>query len=165
MWHTTIISKRNFPAKLDDVITTDFEKQRAAWFGDIDTEAVEASRLLFALREHQAELAVELDRPELYERYRKEAAEVFYENYWKEHGLSRHPLAQYLPGRLYIGNQFCPHLLPDWEKLKELFDKAKREHLKITLVFSYLREERIADRDRGGRLGNALADLREGNLV
>ena len=134
-----------YPAKLDDVITTDFEKQRAAWFGDIDTEAVEASGLLFALREHQAELAVELDRPELYERYRKEAAEVFYENYWKEHGLSRHPLAQYLPGRLYIGNQFCPHLLPDWEKLKELFDKAKREHLKITLVFSYLREERIAD--------------------
>ena len=132
-------------AKLDDVITTDFKKQRAVWFGDIDTEAVEASGFLFALREHQAELAVELDRPELYERYRKEAAEVFYENYWKEHGLSRHPLAQYLPGRLYIGNQFCPHLLPDWEKLKELFDKAKREHLKITLVFSYLREERIAD--------------------
>ena len=26
-----------YPAKLDDVITTDFEKQRAAWFGDIDT--------------------------------------------------------------------------------------------------------------------------------
>ena len=51
-----------YPAKLDDVITTDFEKQRAAWFGDIDTEAVEASGLLFALREHQAELAVELDR-------------------------------------------------------------------------------------------------------
>ena len=134
-----------YPAKLDDVITTDFEKQRAAWFDDIDTEAVEASGLLFALREHQAELAVELDRPELYEQYRKEAAAVFYENYWKEHGLSRHPLAQYLPGRLYIGNQFCPHLLPDWEKLKELLDKAKREHLKITLVFSYLREERIAD--------------------
>ena len=134
-----------YPAKLDDVITTDFGEQRAAWFGDIDTEAVEASGLLFALREHQAELAVELDRPELYERYRKEAAAVFYENYWKEHGLSRHPLAQYLPGRLYIGNQFCPHLLPDWEKLKELLDKAKREHLKITLVFSYLREERIAD--------------------
>lgn len=134
-----------YPAKLDDVITTDFGEQRAAWFGDIDTEAVEASGLLFALREHQAELAVELDRPELYEQYRKEAAAVFYENYWKEHGLSRHPLAQYLPGRLYIGNQFCPHLLPDWEKLKELLDKAKREHLKITLVFSYLREERIAD--------------------
>ena len=134
-----------YPAKLDDVITTDFGEQRAAWFGDIDTEAVEASGLLLALREHQAELAVELDRPELYERYRKEAAVVFYENYWKEHGLSRHPLAQYLPGRLYIGNQFCPHLLPDWEKLKELLDKAKREHLKITLVFSYLREERIAD--------------------
>ena len=100
-----------YPAKLDDVITTDFGEQRAAWFDDIDTEA----------------------------------AAVFYENYWKEHGLSRHPLAQYLPGRLYIGNQFCPHLLPDWEKLKELFDKAKREHLKITLVFSYLREERIVD--------------------
>lgn len=134
-----------YPAKLDYVITTDFEIQRAAWFGDIDTEAVEASGLLLALREHQAELAVELDRPELYERYLKETAAVFYENYWKEHGLSRHPLAQYLPGRLYIGNQFCPHLHPDWEKLKELFDKAKREHLKITLVFSYLREERIAD--------------------
>lgn len=134
-----------YPAKLDDVITTDFWRQRAAWFGDIDTEAVEASGLLFALREHQAELAVELDRPELYERYLKETAAVFYENYWKEHGLSRHPLAQYLPGRLYIGNQFCPHLHPDWEKLKELLDKAKREHLKITLVFSYLREERIAD--------------------
>lgn len=134
-----------YPAKLDDVITTDFAGQRAEWFGDIDTDAVEASGLLLALREHQAELAVELDRPELYEQYRKEAAAVFYENYWKEHGLSRHPLAQYLPGRLYIGNQFCPHLLPDWEKLKELFDKAKREHLKITLVFSYLREERIAD--------------------
>ena len=134
-----------YPAKLDDVITTDFAGQRAEWFGDIDTDAVGASGLLFALREHQVELAVELDCPELYEQYLEQDTAVFYKNYWSGHGLSGHPLAQYLPERLYIGNQFCPHLIPDWEKLKELLDKADREHLKITLMFSYLREERIAD--------------------
>ena len=112
---------------------------------DIDTDAVRETGLLHMLRERQTELAVELDCPELYEQYLDQDAAVFYENYWKEHGLSGHPLAQYLPERLYIGNQFCPHLIPDWEKLKELLDKAEREHLSITLMFSYLREERIAD--------------------
>ena len=134
-----------YPAKLDDAITTDFARQRAEWYQDIDTDAVRETGLLHMLRERQTELAVELDCPELYEQYLDQDAAVFYENYWKEHGLSGHPLAQYLPERLYIGNQFCPHLIPDWEKLKELLDKAEREHLSITLMFSYLREERIAD--------------------
>ena len=134
-----------YPAKLDDAITTDFARQRAEWYQNIDTDAVRETGLLHMLRERQTELAVELDCPELYEQYLDQDAAVFYENYWKEHGLSGHPLAQYLPERLYIGNQFCPHLIPDWEKLKELLDKAAREHLSITLMFSYLREERIAD--------------------
>ncbi len=134
-----------YPAKLDDAITTDFARQRAEWYQNIDTDAVRETGLLHMLRERQTELAVELDCPELYEQYLDQDAAVFYENYWKEHGLSGHPLAQYLPERLYIGNQFCPHLIPDWEKLKELLDKAEREHLSITLMFSYLREERIAD--------------------
>lgn len=134
-----------YPAKLDDAITTDFARQRVEWYQDIDTDAVRETGLLHMLRERQTELAVELDCPELYEQYLDQDAAVFYENYWKEHGLSGHPLAQYLPERLYIGNQFCPHLIPDWEKLKELLDKAEREHLSITLMFSYLREERIAD--------------------
>lgn len=134
-----------YPAKLDDAITTDFARQRAEWYQNIDIDAVRETGLLHMLRERQTELAVELDCPELYEQYLDQDAAVFYENYWKEHGLSGHPLAQYLPERLYIGNQFCPHLIPDWEKLKELLDKAEREHLSITLMFSYLREERIAD--------------------
>ena len=134
-----------YPAKLDDAITTDFARQRAEWYQNIDTDAVRETGLLHMLRERQTELAVELDCPELYEQYLDQDAAVFYENYWKEHGLSGHPLAQYLPERLYIGNQFCPHLIPDWEKLKELLDKAEREHLSITLMFPYLREERIAD--------------------
>mgnify|MGYP004545382453 CR=1 FL=1 len=134
-----------YPAKLDDAITTDFARQRAEWYQNIDTDAVRETGLLHMLRERQTELAVELDCPELYEQYLDQDAAVFYENYWKEHGLSGHPLAQYLPERLYIGNQFCPHLIPDWEKLKELLDKAEREQLSITLMFSYLREERIAD--------------------
>ena len=134
-----------YPAKLDDAITTDFARQRVEWYQDIDTDAGRETGLLHMLRERQTELAVELDCPELYEQYLDQDAAVFYENYWKEHGLSGHPLAQYLPERLYIGNQFCPHLIPDWEKLKELLDKAEREHLSITLMFSYLREERIAD--------------------
>ena len=45
-----------------------------------------------------------------------------------------------VPDRLYIGNQFCHLLFPERKLLFEIIEKAVAEQVKITLVFSYIRE-------------------------
>ena len=47
------------------------------------------------------------------------------------------------PKWLYIGNQFCHLLFPEQDMLFKLMEKAIKEHLKITLVFSYIREYKL----------------------
>ena len=47
------------------------------------------------------------------------------------------------PERLYIGNQFCHLLFPEQDMLFKLMEQAVKAHLKITLVFSYVREYKL----------------------
>ena len=42
---------------------------------------------------------------------------------------------------IYIGNQFCHNLFPSDEKLMLIMNKAKSDGMKITISFSYLRQE------------------------
>ena len=86
------------------------------------------------------EFAIALDRPELYEQYSHRSLEDFIKYYWKKQHLGKYPLAQRRPDRLYIGNQFCSHLFPSDEMLFALLQKAQRESLQVTVVFTCQKE-------------------------
>lgn len=85
---------------------------------------------------------MELDCPKLYELYLKENISAFMEKYWMQNGLPE-VLSDIVPDRLYIGNQFCHLLFPEEEKLFQLMEKAWREKRKITLVYTYIREDML----------------------
>lgn len=90
----------------------------------------------------QFQLAIEADRPELYNLYLANDLKIF----WNKCAKSNFNTCRYFiemgktPDRLYIGNQFCHHLFPEEKKLFQMMEKASSQHLGITLVFSYVRE-------------------------
>ena len=99
------------------------------------------------------EMAIEIDRPELYREYLqndiKQLTEQCYE--WKritrnQSGSEGSTDSETNVGyrlnlnRIYIGNQFCHLLFPDEKELFMMLEKAHKESLGITIVFSYIRE-------------------------
>ena len=86
------------------------------------------------------EFAIAIDRPELYEQYSHRSLEDFIKYYWKKQHLGKYSLAQRRPDRLYIGNQFCSHLFPSDEMLFALLQKAQKESLQVTVVFTCQKE-------------------------
>lgn len=143
-----------YPAALDDMVTTDFSQQKKMWYKESfpleqkEDGGQEAGKVWDQLCDQKCEntyeIAAALDRPVLYERYLARPVSAFYRWYWEETGILEHPLARFGLNRLYIGNQFCPHLIPDQELLSALLEKAQSEQLAVTVVFSYMREEQIA---------------------
>ena len=91
-----------------------------------------------------AELAVELDHPKLYEQYLTRPIERFMKEYWQQHGIKDARILGRQPDRLYIGNQFCPHLFPKEEQFFALLEKADKERMEVTVAFSFIREDRLA---------------------
>lgn len=144
-----------YPAAMDDTVMTDYKRQKKRWYkesfpdGHRESDRQTAAGTVWAQlcdqkRKNIYELAAALDRPVLYERYLAEPISAFYAWYWEETGIPEHPLAHTGLNRLYIGNQFCPYLIPGQELLPAMLEKASREHVAVTVVFSYMREEQIA---------------------
>lgn len=144
-----------YPAKLDQVHAKDWEEQKQMWFAEmqkakkLDGEHTENADLhIKNMRMERCtvsgmefpEFAIAIDRPELYEQYSHRSLEDFIKYYWKKQHLGKYPLAQRRPDRLYIGNQFCSHLFPSDEMLFALLQKAQRESLQVTVVFTCQKE-------------------------
>lgn len=144
----------DYPAELDEVHAETWEQQKKLWYA----EALEAwqseAGYMAEMNVHTKtrctvsemefpEFAIAIDRPELYEQYSRRPLEDFIKCYWKEQYLASHPLAKIRPGRLYIGNQFCPHLFPADEMLFTLLQKAQRELLQVTVVFTCQKESML----------------------
>ena len=124
-----------YPAEKDEIFAKNLTEQKNIWF-----QEVSATRLAEVLCESQ-EFALELDRPELYEMYFRKNIRDFMKYYWKQAGFAfSEEIPECLPDRLYIGNQFCHLLFPERNMLKNLLDKAYREGLLITIVYTYVRE-------------------------
>lgn len=144
-----------YPAKLDQVHAKDWEEQKQMWFAemqkakksdgehtenaDLHTKNMRMERCIVSEMEFP-EFAIAIDRPELYEQYSHRSLEDFIKYYWQKQHLGKYPLAQRRPDRLYIGNQFCPHLFPADEMLFALLQKAQRESLQVTVVFTCQKE-------------------------
>lgn len=54
------------------------------------------------------------------------------------YGLSEHPLFQNGFSRLYLGNEFCPHLLPPEKQLPSLLKAVAESKLKLTFSMPYI---------------------------
>ena len=83
---------------------------------------------------------MELDRPELYERYLSMKFRDFMDWYWNVNGAKELGKRMPVPERIYVGNAFCHLLFPEKRQLFEIFKKAESEGLAVTVTFSYLRE-------------------------
>lgn len=91
----------------------------------------------------EMEIALELDRPALYEAYLSFPKDVFVRQYWEQNFLSFHLLAKRQVNRLYIGNSFCHLLFPNENLLFSLLEKAKAEQLAVTVTFPYVRDYQL----------------------
>ena len=130
-----------YPAEKDEIFAEGLEQQKKEWFQDVPV-----NKLAEAIN-RVSEVAFELDHPELYQAYLKEDISAFMENYWIQNGFSQ-AVSDIAPDRLYIGNQFCHLLFPEEKTLKFLLDKAYREGLAITIVYTYVRENLLKNTEQ-----------------
>ena len=124
-----------YPAEQENIHFETFAAQKQAWFQEPD----DLPDFSF-LNTDTPELAIELDRPELYTSYLNMNFSDWLSQYWASNHLSWHPLSRLQLTRLYIGNQFCHLLFPKEDVLFALMDKTWADGLAVTLSFSYLRE-------------------------
>ena len=152
-----------YPAKKDEQFTENFIEQKEEWIGEGEDRARLETRIEnqsgirenciaagdFELKEYKeykeqerknTEVAVELDRPELYERYLSMKFRDFMDWYWNVNGAKELGKRIPVPERIYVGNAFCHLLFPEKRQLFEIFKKAESEGLAVTVTFSYLRE-------------------------
>ena len=129
-----------YPAEKDEIFAESLEQQKKELFQDVPV-----NKLAEALN-RVSEVAIELDRSELYQAYLKEDISAFMENYWMQNGFPQ-AVPDVIPDRLYIGNQFCHLLFPEERCLFELMEKAQRENISITLVYTYIREDMLKTMD------------------
>ena len=143
-----------YPAELDEIHAETWEQQKKLWYAEALEVWQSEAGYMAEMNVHTKtrctvsemefpEFAIAIDRPELYEQYSRRPLEDFIKCYWKEQYLASHPLAKIRPGRLYIGNQFCPHLFPSDEMLFALLQKAQRESLQVTVVFTCQKESML----------------------
>lgn len=135
-----------YPAEEDEKFAGDFEEQKKLWFGE-EKDGEKGKNCIAAENpenegrsENNIELAVELDRPELYERYLSMKFCDFMDWYWKMNRAEKMGKGILILERIYVGNAFCHLLFPKKELLFKILEKAESEELAVTLTSSYLRE-------------------------
>lgn len=126
-----------YPAQEEEEHFKNETEQNKAWFQNAEI-----------FRNLPAELAVELDQPKLYKQYLTRPIERFMKEYWQQHGIKDAQILGRQPDRLYIGNQFCPHLFPKEEQFFALLEKADKERIEVTVAFSFIREDRLAQTEQ-----------------
>lgn len=89
------------------------------------------------------ELALTIDRPELYHDFLQKNWTTFCHDYWKNNFLEHHPLSQKKATRIYVGNQFCHNLFPEKKLLFHMLEKAWENGLVVTLAFPYIRDDQL----------------------
>ena len=134
-----------YPAWKDEIYSESLEEQKEKWFaGEKKTLEAEEHRKAEQTRKMRKtlEMALELDRPELYDAYLSKGIRNFIKEYWRQNGLENCAAAKRLPERLYFGNQFC-HL-----------DVYKRQFLiRLTKVQRAVRDQRWKKRGRSAKTG------------
>ena len=158
-------SLTGYPGELDEVKRGSLEEQVGIWRRELTPDGLESAyngkridltdncsqygtgfkpgyKCQVPLESGVAELALEIDRPELYQEYLNSSLTEFSKKYaGKCIGICGSIILEHrVPDHLYIGNQFCHNLFPTEEQLFSIMDKMYSEGSEITLAFSYIRE-------------------------
>lgn len=150
-----------YPAELDEVYAESFEEQKKEWFsggGDGRKDCFCEKKGQEEIWKKQSssddfeeglefELALTIDRPELYYDFLQKDWTRFCHDYWKNNFLEHHTLSQKRVTRIYIGNQFCHNLFPEKKLLFQVLEKALENNLAVTLAFSYIRNHLLEEID------------------
>lgn len=150
-----------YSAELDEAYAESFEEQKKEWFsggGDGRKDCFCEKKGQEEIWKKQSssddfeeglefELALTIDRPELYYDFLQKDWTRFCHDYWKNNFLEHHTLSQKRVTRLYIGNQFCHNLFPEKKQLFQMLEKALENNLAVTLAFSYIRNHLLEEID------------------
>ena len=158
-------SLTGYPGELDEVKRGSLEEQVGIWQRELAADGLESAyngkridltdncsqygtgfkpgyKCQVPLESGVTELALEIDRPELYQEYLNSSLTEFSKKYaGKCIGICGSIILEHrVPDHLYIGNQFCHNLFPTENQLFSIMDKMRSEDLEVTLAFSYIRE-------------------------
>ena len=141
-----------YPAELDEVYAESFEEQKKEWFSCVG-DGIQECRNTWEHKKWnitdfpEFELAITIDRPELYYDFLQKDWTRFCHDYWKNNFLEHHTLSQKRVTRIYIGNQFCHNLFPKKKLLFQVLEKALENNLAVTLAFTYIRDHLLEEID------------------
>lgn len=117
-----------------------FEEQESEWF---DLSLSEEHDFKFREMVQPVELAYAIDNAKRYSQFLELTFTEAINNNLKRRELYKHGIFSKPFSRVYVGNEFCTHLLPDDEILSAIIEKAFKEGYKITVVLPYTREDMI----------------------
>ena len=118
-----------YPLEQDEIFCPDIAQQRRAWFSGLAPLPIPAS----------AQLAAELNTGALCRMYLDTPAGDLEAAYAARFGLPEGFLSGRRIDRLYAGNAYCRHLVPEIPVLEAIAEKAGQEGLELTLVTAELR--------------------------
>lgn len=128
-----------YPAEAEKNISDSFEKQKKLWYANSSDMQSD-----FQMCDEKYQAGIALDRPKLWDKYLELEKAEFIRWYWECQNLQQHPFSQKEISYLYIGNQFCHLLFPEWEQLFFVFEKSQKENLIPVLTFTYMQESQIS---------------------
>ena len=136
------IFKDNNEKKLqlkDNSFFNNYEEQHNYWFN----ENTNCANNQFSSIINDVELAFNVNNYILYNQFLIKPFNDAIKEELEKNKLSNHGIFQKEFSRVYIGNQFCHNLFPDNEMLFKLINKAKDENYKISIAFTYMRDNHI----------------------
>jgi len=91
----------------------------------------------------EVELAFSINNFSLYEKFSNTDFKTAIQNVLEQNQLKDHPIFVKPFSRVYIGNEFCPNIFLETDKLIKLLDQTRMEGLNATIALSFLREDII----------------------
>jgi hypothetical protein len=116
-----------------------YELQLAEWFGPASRTTIESGRH----SRDDYELALAINNTRLYKQVAQYGYKALIQSELERLGLDKHWLVSQPLTRVYIGNDYCPHLCPDEEILCVLLAEALSAELDVTIVLPSLTEAQL----------------------
>lgn len=129
-----------YPYDKDSEVYKDYNEQMKEWFG---FEIIEDQNNQYKKLMKNVKLAFSLNNHRQYKRFIENGIECSILDALSERNISNHGIFTHGFTRLYIGNEFCTHLLPECGELMKLLNKAVYENYEVTVVLSYITENQI----------------------
>lgn len=137
-----------YPGEEDYIFETELDKVQL----DIKNEVAERllnntcrsqyeTEILKNIKNGTFKIALALEEPQDWKDYIEKDIEGFLAGFCKEIVPAGHIFTKVKPERIYVGNQFCMHLMPDAEELELILKKAEQQKIKVTVCTSFYREE------------------------